>query len=288
MTIDNKKFLAAGIIVNIIAVPVVIYTSGPLRIILGIILAVFLPGYALISAIFPRKNDINTIERLAISFGLSIIIVPLIGLILNYMPCGIKLFPVTITISTFIIITSIIGYLRQQKLPQDERFHISIKSNFLTSTSTGKLDKILSICLLVTIVTALVCLAYTLAQPKDGERYTEFYILGIDGKADRYPQQIALGKSVTIVIGIINHEQQLTNYRVIIKIDGIENTEINLGAINNEEKLERQISFIPKATGKGQRVEFQLYINNATTPYFDEPLQLYIDVTTPSVSGSTK
>lgn len=285
MTIDNKKFLLILIIINIIAVPVVIFTTGPGRIILGIILVVFLPGYALTSAIFPKKNDIDAIERLALSFGLSIAIVPLIGLILNYTPYGIKLYPVTITISTFVIVTSAIGYLRQQKLPPDERFHVTIKNNLFTSPSTGKLDKALSACLLITIVTALGCLAYTLAQPKQGERYTEFYIVGTAGKAEGYPQQIALGESANIVIGIINHENQIANYRVIIKVDGVENTEINMGALNSEEKLERQISFTPKAIGKRQKIEFQLYLNNESKPYFDDPLHLYIDVTTPLGTG---
>lgn len=60
--------------------------STALRIIFGIPLVLFLPGYALIAALFPGKNDLDTIERIALSFGLSIAIVPLIGLALNFTP----------------------------------------------------------------------------------------------------------------------------------------------------------------------------------------------------------
>ena len=46
----------------------------------------FLPGYALIATLFPRKDDLDGIERIALSFGLSIAITPLLGLALNYTP----------------------------------------------------------------------------------------------------------------------------------------------------------------------------------------------------------
>jgi uncharacterized membrane protein len=49
-------------------------------------MVLFFPGYTLISALFPRKDSLSGVERLALSFGLSIAVVPLIGLILNYMP----------------------------------------------------------------------------------------------------------------------------------------------------------------------------------------------------------
>jgi uncharacterized membrane protein len=47
----------------------------PIRIILGLPLVLFLPGYSLIATLFPRKDDLDAIERIALSFGLSIAIV---------------------------------------------------------------------------------------------------------------------------------------------------------------------------------------------------------------------
>ena len=58
------------------------------RNILGLPLVLFLPGYALIAALFPAKSDLDGIERTALSFGLSIAVVPLIGLGLNYYSLG--------------------------------------------------------------------------------------------------------------------------------------------------------------------------------------------------------
>ncbi|MDD3754758.1 MAG: DUF1616 domain-containing protein, partial [Methanobacterium sp.] len=43
-----------------------------IRTILGILLVLFIPGYSLIAALFPRWGDLDGIERGALSFGLSI------------------------------------------------------------------------------------------------------------------------------------------------------------------------------------------------------------------------
>jgi uncharacterized membrane protein len=55
----------------------------------------------LIEALYPRREDLESLERLALSIGLSLAIVPLIGLFLNYTPWGIRLAPITISLATF-------------------------------------------------------------------------------------------------------------------------------------------------------------------------------------------
>src|SRR5659263_694396 len=72
-------------------------SESVLRNILGLPLVLFLPGYALIAALFPAKSDLDGIERTALSFGLSIAVVPLMGLGLNYTPWGIRLLPILIS-----------------------------------------------------------------------------------------------------------------------------------------------------------------------------------------------
>ena len=79
----------------------------PVRIILGLPLVLFLPGYALIATLFPQKGDLDGIERIALSFGLSIAITPLLGLALNYTPFGIRLTPILTILSVFTIALAI-------------------------------------------------------------------------------------------------------------------------------------------------------------------------------------
>ncbi len=75
-----------------------------LRYVLGAITVLYLPGYATIELLYPRAKDLSPLERLALSIGLSLALVPLIGLILNYTPWGIRLGPVA---TSLIIYTAI-------------------------------------------------------------------------------------------------------------------------------------------------------------------------------------
>ncbi len=48
-------------------------------------------------------------------------------------------------------------------------------------------DKALSVILALTILGAIGTLGYAIASPKVGEKFTEFYIEGLEGKAADYP-----------------------------------------------------------------------------------------------------
>ena len=58
------------------------------RYVLGGIFILFLPGFMLISVLYPRGREIDELERLALSIGLSLAIVPLVGLIAKLYSMG--------------------------------------------------------------------------------------------------------------------------------------------------------------------------------------------------------
>ena len=111
-TMSTRKFpqdLALAIPLTPLCIPFVLIApldATPVRIILGLPLVLFLPGYSLIAALFAGKDDLDGIERVALSFGLSIAVVPLFGLALNYTPFGIRLTPVLIVLC---ILSKLIG-----------------------------------------------------------------------------------------------------------------------------------------------------------------------------------
>jgi len=124
--IDNQKILIVIIVITLLLFPAVAFTSGSLRIGLGLLFVLFFPGYALLSALFPKRDNLDGIERVALSFGLSIAIVPLIGLILNFTPWGIRLYPILISITLFILVASGIAWYRQHKLAPTQRFGVIV------------------------------------------------------------------------------------------------------------------------------------------------------------------
>ena len=70
-----------------------------LRYVFGSLFVLFIPGYALIQLLYYRREDLSDLERLALSLGLSLALVPLVGLILNYTPFGIRLIPVALSLA---------------------------------------------------------------------------------------------------------------------------------------------------------------------------------------------
>jgi len=85
------------------------------RYILGSILVLWLPGYTFIKALFPSKNDLDPIERLALSMGLSLALVPMVGLLLNYSPWGITPTPITISLLALTITLATLALIREHQ-----------------------------------------------------------------------------------------------------------------------------------------------------------------------------
>ena len=99
---------------NVLAVvligTIVFFPSDVLRIILGLPFVLFFPGYVLVLALFPKKERVGSVERVVLSLGLSIVVEPLIGLILNYTRWGITLESVLYSAATLIFILSITAW----------------------------------------------------------------------------------------------------------------------------------------------------------------------------------
>ncbi len=212
--------IAVWLILAIATIYVPVINETFIRVIFTVPVILFIPGYVLIAALFPEKKSIDGIERFALSVGLSIAVVPLIGLVLNYTPFGIRLDPIVVSLTLFTIAMMIITLYRRARLPAAEKFAVpfekvkpTLKEEFFPANQ-GKFDKALSIILIVAIVVAVLTTVYVIAFPKDGEKFTEYYILGADKMADDYPEKFAAGTSQFVWIGIGNHEYRNVNYTV--------------------------------------------------------------------------
>lgn len=120
-------------------------------------------------------------------------------------------------------------------------------------------------------------LGYTITKPKLGEAFTEFYILGPEGKAENYPKELNIGDEAMITVGIINHEGEETEYRVDVLIDDKKLTDMGPMVLGDEEKWEANVILLPEVVGENQKVEFLLYSNRELQPHMD-PLHFLIDV----------
>ena len=222
---------------SIILLPIVFLNIEEiLRIIIGLPFLLFIPGYMLIFILFPMKNEcngINGLERIGLSFGFSIAIVSLLGLLLNFTPWGIQL--VSVLLSLFFVIESLglVAFYRWITTSPKKRFTISVDISQFKSSS--KIEKLLTIFFILSIVLALSSVVYIIVQPKVGEAFTDFYILTSNGNVTNYPQIIYAGQNTSLILGLINHEYKTMNYTIEIWLvnESAETTQKNATIYNN-------------------------------------------------------
>jgi len=263
---------------SVLLAPVAMWVDGPLRVALGVPFVLFFSGYCLISALFPRKGVLDGVERVALGFGLSIALIPLIGLVLNY-TWGIKSIPIHVSVFSVIVVLAAIAVWRRWQLPIEERFNPELKEKLAQLTlgwrTGGPWDKLLTVVLVVAIVGAIGATVYVTQTSPKGEDFTEFYILGPEGKAVNYPRNLMVGQEGSVIVGVVNREHDPVDYRVEVTVDGEEVNEINSISLEHKEKWEKPVSFAPIKSGTNQQVEFLLY-KSGTVPYSD--VHLWIDV----------
>jgi uncharacterized membrane protein len=184
-----------------------------LRIVIGLPFLFFIPGYLLIFILFPTTNDykgITGLERIGLSFGFSIAVVSLLGLLLNFTSWGIQLTSVLLTIFIITVLFGVVALYRWKTTTPDKRFTISIDTSDFKSSSD--IEKFLTIFLILIIILALSSIVYIVVQPKNGEPFTDFYILTANGNVTNYPHDISHGQNISLLLGLINHEYKTMNY----------------------------------------------------------------------------
>lgn len=249
------------------------------------------------------QSGIDGIERVALSFGLSIAIVPLIGLVLNFTPWGIRLVPIIITVSGFTLACVVVAAQRRWELPADEQFSVP----YQTWIETGKtelfdpddqMDAVLNVVLVLSILLAVGSVGYAVAVPPQGEQFTEFYLLteSPDGDlvADNYPETMSVGETADLIVGIENNEYETTEYTVVVQLQEV-TTEGNNSTVVERTELDRFTTTVdhnethherhtlqPSRAGENLRVKYLLYDSavpdtpTAETAYRD--LHLWVDV----------
>ena len=118
-----------GAVLTALLTTLVIYTLPedlPLvavRWVFGSVFVLFVPGYVTVEALFPKGRELDGIEKFALSVGLSLALVPLIGLLLNYTPWGIRLTPIITSLVLFTIGVACVGVARRFRVAA-ERFEL--------------------------------------------------------------------------------------------------------------------------------------------------------------------
>jgi uncharacterized membrane protein len=319
--------VVVAVVVAILAVFLPVVNETPLRIVVGLPFVLFIPGYALIAALFPEagespaepetddfepedaetRSGIDGIERLALSFGLSIAVVPLIGLALNFTPWGIRLTPIMVSLSLFTLLCTAVAAQRRRQLPSEERFAVPYREWYTAGRAElfhpdTRGDAVLNVLLVVSVLLAVGSIGYAVGIPKAGESFSEFYLLTEDDDgdlvADDYPTEFTQGESKSLIVGIGNQEHEAVNYTVVVELQRVQ-VQNNSTMVLEERSLKRfqtrvahnetwhlNHSIAPQMTGENLRLTYLLYTDDPPQdPTVDNAyreLHLWVNVSSPS------
>jgi Protein of unknown function (DUF1616) len=112
--------LTLAAVMSVVAIAENAYPFVFIRYMFGGILVLWLPGYAFIKTLFPTEvpfktsdRNLDLIERVVLSFGMSLALVPIVGLLLNYTPWGIRLIPITLSLTALTLTFATAALIRE-------------------------------------------------------------------------------------------------------------------------------------------------------------------------------
>ena len=117
-----------------------------------------------------------------------------------------------------------------------------------------------------------------MTTPGQGDRYTEFYIMGPEADAAEYTYETTAGQPVYLTMVIVNHEHEPLGYRVEIVSGGDSIHSLTTGTLDHNEEWRSRVDFVLGVSGENRKVDLYLYSDNSSKTYFDEPLHIYIDI----------
>ena len=256
----------------------------PLRVPLGFAYVLFMPGYLLQSALFPRRADLDGVERFGLSLGLSVAIIPLLALLLDRLPWGLRLLPVVIGQTLLGILLFLAALIRRLLLPSEVAFAPDLRLNSSRWwRGLEPTDRRLFSFAGGALVLAGLAAAWIFLVPSDAEFMTEFYMLGPEGLAENFPRQATVEETLEVTIGVTNRERYPQEYYLEIwQVDPWRKDQRSLivstisFSLQVGETRQWEQPWQVEWAGEDQQFEFLLYNGGNPEPY--RRLLLWMDI----------
>jgi uncharacterized membrane protein len=218
-----------------------------LGITVGLFGLLFLPGFVLSFVLFPKRNTLEGLERIAVSVGLSIALLVLVGYTLNLTPWGVQLGSALAAIGITVIGGSV--YYRI-------RYRHSYKERLTDIGRSISPQNTLALVLIVGIVFGLSWLAIT---PPGAEPVTEFFVVDQEVQ-DHY---------LKLTLGVINHEPDQTAYTLRMQTGDVVLDEASSVLLESGEEWKTTLTLQLSDTWPDEplRLAILLFRDGDTEPY---------------------
>lgn len=265
--------LAAALAVATTTVTLIAPIEGPLRVVPAIPFILFLPGYLATSALFPKTGDLSGPERLALSLGLSMAIVPLVGLTLNFTPWGIRLEPIVISMDLLATVLILATELQRRRLGD---------AAFVPDWPDGRAPSKADVATVALVALAgmggFAAVRLTLG-PSHTQTFTEFAMVGPSGTLTDLPTTLAPGGLLQIRLMVTNHEDGPVGYEIRPTLDGQPLSPVAVGTLmDGAEWNQPYTAAMPTVLG---RHELAFDLDRTDQPGAYRHLSLKVEVVSP-------
>lgn len=244
LTVGSAGFLWGGL-------------GGLPRVVIALPLVLLLPGYALVSAVFPRKGESPTgmptfdddttrqpsptgtepghLGRIALSVVASVAVVPMSVLVLDVSTYPIRLVPVLLTVSLTTVGLLVVATLRRLRVVPANRYEFdagAFPRLFYSDADTHRFSRskwdarLPNLVLAVGALLLLSSVGYAAVNQPTGAEFTEFRVETEDMTSDTqalYPATLS-GES-TVETVVTNHEGDAVDYTVVAVLQDVERSD---------------------------------------------------------------
>jgi uncharacterized membrane protein len=245
---------------------------APIRFLLGSLYVLYLPGYCLTAALFPSPADLDPIERVGLNCGFSVALIPLIAWVLDQLSLGLHVG--VLVLAEYLLMGGclVIALVRRALLATPDALPPPSGQTTGWWQRLAHPTKVAWIGLLGIVVVAGGLLRW---PPVATTGYTtEFYMMGVPGRAELFPQSATVNQPVTVWGGIRNEADAERAYHVEIWVSEPYGTGTRYRAASTEaitlapgEQWQAPLTWTLSRSGADQQIEILLFAEGQLSPY---------------------
>lgn len=229
-----------------------------LQVLVGFPVLFFVPGYVLLAALFPGEHPASTTSepwsiadgglalstRLALSFGLSVALLPVFAVLLAFSPFGFGTATLLGLLTVLVVVGAVVGAVRRLRLPPERRFSVPARRRLydLAAFVTGPERRVgvaLNAILVVSVLVAASGFAYAVFVPPPDAAYADYLLLTRSGDggfvSSGYPTEFTRGESEELIVGIVNHAEEPASYSVVVELQRVRGEGESLQVVEQSE-----------------------------------------------------
>lgn len=321
---SNVDLIVVSAVVGSTAGVSVLTPSGAVGLPLALVLLFVFPGYVTMALAYAGQSQsrdpllsadqpmVSLVERLALSLGLSLAVVPILGLATYLSPWSLTDTAVVSVVVVYVVVVSILAVIRRASPSGDSHTTEQIGSHVsearLTIPSPSRMTAtqlLINGVLVISILAATATLGMALLAPPKESGTTDLHLLTESGDrlvASDYPETVESDGEAQVTVGVTNNERMATEYTVVaelqqVRIDGQSVVVIDEQSVDsyqfdleNGETWRQQLTIEPALVGADLR--FAVFLYQAEPP--EDPsgetayrkVNLWLDVQPSGVSSS--